>query len=138
MLTTSAVRADRVPSHKTVIPRDPGVRGDITVPYTTNGYTTLGVYQGVAPRIYATPIVEDLKQPQTRPVFNLIFYGATQSFGDGNEGCTCSSTPVAVASFGTGLSSASGSSTRRIFCTSSSRLPRFFAAASLGPSITSG
>jgi hypothetical protein len=86
LLTTGAVWADRVPSHKTVIPRDPGVRGDITVPYTTNGYTTLGVYQGVAPRIYATPIVEDLKQPQARPVFNLIFYGATQSFGDGNEG----------------------------------------------------
>ena len=66
LLTTGPVRADRVPSHKTVIPRDPGVRGDITVPYTTNGYTTLGVYQGVAPRIYATPIGSDLNQPQDR------------------------------------------------------------------------
>ena len=85
-LTADAVRADRVPSQKTVVPRDPGTRGDITVPYLTNGYTALGVYQGVAPRIYASPVVNDPNAPQARPVFNLIFYGATQAFGDKNEG----------------------------------------------------
>lgn len=94
LLMTGAAQADRVPSHKTVIPRDPGGRGDITVPYTTNGFTTLGVYQGVSPRIYATPIVEDLAQPATRPVFNLIFYGATRSIGDGNDGAVSRPKPI--------------------------------------------
>ena len=84
--TAGAVRADRVPSHKTVIPADPGTRGDITVPYMTNGLTTLGVYQGVAPRIYASPILGDPNNPQARPVFNLPFYGATRSIGDQNDG----------------------------------------------------
>ena len=95
LLTAAAAQADRVPSHKTVIPRDPGVRGDITVPYLTNSNSALGVYQGVAPRIYATPIVNDPAAPQARPVYNLIFYGGTQSFGDGNEGAV--SRPKAVA-----------------------------------------
>jgi hypothetical protein len=95
LLTTAAVRADRVPSQKTVILPDPGMRGDITVPYTTNGYTTLGVYQGVAPRIYASPIVGDLKNPQARPVYNLIFYGATRAFGDESDGAV--SRPKTVA-----------------------------------------
>jgi hypothetical protein len=86
LLTANAGRADRVPSQKAVEPRDPGVRGDITVPYLTNGSTALGVYQGVAPRIYASPIVSDPKNPQARPVFNLIFYGATRALGDKSDG----------------------------------------------------
>ena len=56
------------------------------MPYLTNGFTTLGVYQGVAPRVYASPIMNDLNQPQDRPVFNFDFYGATRSLGDGNDG----------------------------------------------------
>ena len=95
LLTTTAVRADRVPSQKTVIPRDPGARGDITVPYLTNSYSTLGVYQGVAPRIYSSPIVNDPRSPQARPVFNLIFYGATRDIGDASDGAV--SRPKAVA-----------------------------------------
>ena len=94
-LTAAAAQADRVPSHKTVIPRDPGVRGDITVPYLTNGNSALGVYQGVAPRIYASPVLDDPAAPQARPVFNLIFYGASQGFGDKSEGAV--SRPKAVA-----------------------------------------
>jgi hypothetical protein len=89
LLTANGVaRADRVPSQKAVLPPSPGSRIDITVPYTTNGYSTLGVYNGVAPRIYASPIVVDPVNPQTKPVFNLIFYGSVQSFGDRSNGAT--------------------------------------------------
>lgn len=95
LLAAGGALADRVPSQKTVIPRDPGVRGDITVPYLTNGYTALGVWQGVAPRVYATPIVNDPTNPNARPVYNLPFYGATEAFGSSNEGAV--SRPKAVA-----------------------------------------
>lgn len=94
LLTTTAIHADRVPSQKAVLPRDPGVRGDITVPYLNNGFTTLGVYQGVAPRIYAAPDVNDLKSSQVRPVFNLPFYGATKSFGDRSDGAVSMPKPI--------------------------------------------
>jgi hypothetical protein len=30
--------------------------------------------------------VEDVKNPQARPVYNLIFYGSVQSFGDKSNG----------------------------------------------------
>jgi hypothetical protein len=88
VLTAGTANADRVPSTKTVIPRQPGARGDITVPYTTNGFTTLGVYQGVSPRIIVSPNVEDRENPQSKPVFNLPFWGAVQSFGSLNNGAT--------------------------------------------------
>lgn len=78
--------ADRVPSRKSEGLRDPGTRGDITVPYTTNGYSTLGVWQGVAPRIYSSPDVEDREYPDTRRVYNLPFWGGVQSFGDRSNG----------------------------------------------------
>jgi hypothetical protein len=93
LVTASAVRADRVPSEKAVLPRDPGARGDITVPYLNNGFTTLGVYQGVAPLVYASPTVYDPKNPQIRPVFNLPFYGATRSFGDLSDGAVSKPKP---------------------------------------------
>jgi len=92
-MTANVVHADRVPSQKTVLPRDPGVRGDITVPYLNNGFTTLGVYQGVAPLVYASPTVYDRKNPQIRPVFNLPFYGATRSFGDISDGAVSKPKP---------------------------------------------
>jgi hypothetical protein len=81
-------RADRVPSSKTVVTPNPGSRVDITVPYLTNGNTTLGVWNGVAPRVYSSPIVDDPKNPQAKPVFNLIFYGSSQAFGDKSNGAT--------------------------------------------------
>jgi hypothetical protein len=95
LLTAGAAWADRVPSQKTVVPRDPGTRGDITVPYLTNGYTALGVWQGVAPRVYATPITNDPTNPNARPVYNLQFYGATEAFGDRTEGAVSRPKPSA-------------------------------------------
>jgi hypothetical protein len=57
LLIAGGASADRVPSQKVLSTRNPGVRGDMTVPYTTNGYSTLGVYQGVYPYIYSAPEV---------------------------------------------------------------------------------
>jgi hypothetical protein len=96
LLTANAVRADRVPSEKAVMPRDPGVRGDITVPYLTNGFNTLGVYQGVAPRVYSSPTVYDPRNPNIRPVFNLPFYGATHSFGGISDGAVSKPKPLVL------------------------------------------
>ena len=93
LLTAAACRADRVPSQKVEIPRDPGVRPVVAVPVTTNGFGNLGVYQGIAVRIYATPVVDDPKNPQARPVYNLPFYGGSQAFGS-SEGVV--SRPKAV------------------------------------------
>jgi hypothetical protein len=39
-----------------------------------------------APRVYASQNVDDPKNPGVKPVFNLPFYGAVQSFGDASEG----------------------------------------------------
>jgi hypothetical protein len=87
LLWGASARADRVPSSKTVIAPSSGARVDITVPYLTTGRSTLGAYS-VAPKIYATPNVQDTRNPGVKPVFNLIFYGSAQSFGDGNNGAT--------------------------------------------------
>jgi hypothetical protein len=87
LIFTAAAWADRVPSSK--VPSPPpatGIKPDIFVPYTTNGYSTLGVTQGVAPKIYASPVVDDPKNPQAKPVFNLVFWGGVQSFGDRSNG----------------------------------------------------
>jgi hypothetical protein len=81
-------RADRVPSSKVVTPPNTGSRVDISVPYLTNGRSNVGVYNGVAPRVYGSPIVDDPRNPQAKPVFNLIFYGSAQSFGDKSDGAT--------------------------------------------------
>jgi hypothetical protein len=62
-----------------------GSRVDITVPYLTTGNSAF-MAGSVAPRIYSSPIVDDPANPQARPVFNLIFYGAKQSFGDKSNG----------------------------------------------------
>jgi hypothetical protein len=86
VLVATSARADRVPSSKAYYPTFPGVRPQIDVPYTTNGNSTLGVYQGVGPRIYNSPTVQDVGNPGVKPVFNLIFYGSAQSFGDKSNG----------------------------------------------------
>src|SRR4051794_12425915 len=80
--------ADRIPSRKTVMPKSTGTRVDITVPYLTNGFSNLGVYQGVAPAIYSSPNVEDRRDPAIKRVYNLPFWGGVQSFGDRSEGAT--------------------------------------------------
>jgi hypothetical protein len=86
LLAVGQARAERVPSTKTVILPNPGARGDLTVPYTTNGRTTLGVYNGVGPYIYGSPVLPDPANPQGRPVFNLPFYGGGQAFGTLSNG----------------------------------------------------
>ena len=86
MAVAGAAEAGRVPSRKAEGQRDPGVRGDITVPYTTNGYTALGVYQGVGPAIYAAPTVSDTKNAGVLPVFNLIYYGSSTGVSSYNPG----------------------------------------------------
>ena len=80
--------AGRVPSRKTVLPSAAGPRGDITVPYWTNGRSTLGVANGVGPIIYARPQLGSPTQPVGQPVFNLPFYGSRLGASSGIIGAT--------------------------------------------------
>jgi hypothetical protein len=89
----AVARADRTPMTRTSGQRSTGARSDITVPYTTNGYSAFGAYS-VGPRIYASPTVADPNSPQAKPVYNLPFYGAVQGFGDKSNGATPRSTPL--------------------------------------------
>jgi hypothetical protein len=80
---TSTAHAGRIPTTRTDGQKSSGARVDQTVPYTTNGKSAFGV--PVGPRIYDSPTVEN-KTAATKPVYNLIFYGAVQSFGDKSNG----------------------------------------------------
>src|SRR6516162_2288416 len=87
LATASAARADRVPSSR--VPSPPpatGTRPDIMVPYTTNGYSTLGAWHMVGPKIYSSPVVDDVRSPGSKPVFNLPFWGGVMDFGDRSNG----------------------------------------------------
>ncbi len=86
LLLPAPARADRIRSGKVTNQPSSGARNDITVPYGTNGRSTLGVYQGVAPRIYSSPVADNPSEPQAKPVFNLPFYGAVQGFGGQSNG----------------------------------------------------
>jgi hypothetical protein len=86
LLLAAPARADRVTSSKVQQPPQLGTRPNIFVPYVTNTNGMLGVYQGVSPRIYKSPIVDDPQNPQARPVYNLPFYGGVQAFGDRSDG----------------------------------------------------
>jgi hypothetical protein len=88
LIIAGTAHADRVPSRRAIGQKSTGARIDISVPYTTNGRSAFGVYQGVSPRIYASPIVDDPAHPQSKPVYNLIFWGSVQSFGDKSNGAT--------------------------------------------------
>jgi hypothetical protein len=81
-----SAEANRVPSRKSEGQRSPGARGDVTVPYLTNGRSTLGVATGVSPIIYANPTVSDVKNADVLPVFNLIYYGSSQAISATNPG----------------------------------------------------
>jgi hypothetical protein len=81
VLLASAAWADRTPSTRIGNTRDPGTRGDITVPYLTTGYSAFGAYS-VAPRIFAVQDTDDPRNPGARPAFNLPFYGARMGYGD--------------------------------------------------------
>jgi hypothetical protein len=81
----ASASAARVPTTRTEGEKSSGSRTDITVPYLTTGGSAF-MPGAVAPRIYSSPIVDDPSAPQTRPVYNLIFYGGKQSFGDRSNG----------------------------------------------------
>jgi hypothetical protein len=83
----ATARADRVPMTRSSGQSSTGARRDISVPYLTTGNTAFGAYS-VAPRVYASPIMDDPAHPQAKPVYNLPFYGAVQSFGSQSEGAT--------------------------------------------------
>lgn len=88
LVAAAAAEAGRVPITRTAGQKSTGARIDETVPYTTNGNTTFGVFSGVSPKIYSSPIVDDPKFPQSKPVYNLQFWGATRSFGGKSDGAT--------------------------------------------------
>ena len=79
--------AGRVPVTRSEGYRNNGTRADITVPYLTTGRSTF-MSGYVQPRIYSSPILDDPRYPGVKPVFNLIFYGARQSFGDRSNGAS--------------------------------------------------
>jgi hypothetical protein len=93
LLGTAAARAERVPMTRTSGQRDSGARPDKTVPYLTNGDSGFGAYK-VAPRVYASPTVDDPANPQARPVYNLPFYGSVQGFGDKSNGAVPRDGPI--------------------------------------------
>lgn len=88
LLAANSGRAERVPSTKVISQPNPGARGDITVPYMTNGRTTLGVYNGAAPKLYSSPGVDDKNTPGASRTYNIIFYGSKQGFGTMSNGAT--------------------------------------------------
>ena len=78
---SSSADAARVPSAKADRTNNYGAKPDITVPYLTNGSSTLGVAQGVSAIIAPSPGLGGDKGDTQRPVFNLIFYGSQKSAG---------------------------------------------------------
>ncbi len=94
LLAGSAVaRAERVPITRTSGQKSNGARTDITVPYLTTGNSAF-MGNSVAPKIYASPSVDDPAHPQVKPVYNLIFYGSVQGFGDKSNGATPRTAPL--------------------------------------------
>ena len=77
--STSHADAGRVPSIKADRTNNSGAAGDITVPYLTNGRSTLGVASGVSAIIYPSAGLGGPKGDTERPVFNLIFYGSQKA-----------------------------------------------------------
>jgi hypothetical protein len=82
---TSVASAERTSTARTQGMRSSGTRVDMSVPYLTTGNSTF-MSGYVAPRIYSSPIVDDPANPQARPVYNLLFYGGRQAFGDKSNG----------------------------------------------------
>src|SRR5262245_24122796 len=80
-LVAGQAAADRTPTVRERGQKSTGARTDITVPYLNNGGDTFN-WRFVAPRIYSSPVVDEPHFPVAKPVFNLIFYGSKQNFGD--------------------------------------------------------
>lgn len=104
MLLAGQALADRTPSVRSQGQRYHGTRTDITVPFLTSGpsafvttpldqrkseevadviltpQNNFGAYR-VSPRIYSSPLADDLTKPSARPVYNIPFYGARMGYG---------------------------------------------------------
>lgn len=93
LLMTVAARAERTPMTRTPGQRTQGMGPSPVVPYLTTGRQAFGAYS-VAPRIYSSPIVDDPKNPQARPVYNLQFYGSARHFGDRSDGAGSRQRPL--------------------------------------------
>lgn len=88
LLTVStSARAERVLSRKTQIVPSSGARVDIFTPHLTNGRSTLGVWNGVAPIIVQHPGLGTENDAQLRPVYNLFYYGAAKAPNSSFMGC---------------------------------------------------
>lgn len=85
--------AGRIAMVRTDGQRNHGVRPDQAVPYLTNSDSGFGAYS-VGPMVKSSPIVDDPKHPQARPVYTIIFYGGVQSFGGKSNGAVERTTPV--------------------------------------------
>jgi hypothetical protein len=82
ILSAAPVRAERTSGTRMPTVLNNGARGDITVPYMITGRSTMMVNGYSAPNYYATPIVDDTRNPGVRPVYNVYsFYGATKTHG---------------------------------------------------------
>jgi hypothetical protein len=92
-LLAGAARADRVPSSKVEVQPQHGVRPDIRVPYLTDGPGNLIINRRVEPFVYGSPIVDDRANPQSRPVYNLPFYGAKMQYGGYQNGAADRTNP---------------------------------------------
>jgi hypothetical protein len=87
LATADFCQAGRTPTVRTPGTRSTWPKSDIRVPYLTTGSSAfMSTY--VAPRIYASPIVDAPHYPEAKPVFNLIFYGSREAFGDRSNGAT--------------------------------------------------
>lgn len=80
LLVTNIAEAGRTPIVRVPTIRARGVRPNIAVPYLTNRRSTFGVYNGVAPRIYSAPVVNNPRNPGARPTYNIPFYGGKMGF----------------------------------------------------------
>jgi hypothetical protein len=86
LVSAGLADAGRVASTRVETYPSTGAHIDITVPYTTDGRSTFMGPNGVAPRITSGPGLGTVNDAQVRPVFNLPFYGASQSFNSGSVG----------------------------------------------------
>lgn len=84
-LGNGVARAERTSTARTSGQHSTGARADLTVPYLTTGNQAF-MPGSAAPRIYASPTVDDPRNPGAKPVYNLPFYGAVQGYGDASNG----------------------------------------------------
>jgi hypothetical protein len=78
--------AGRTPSVRTEGQRNPGVRGDQSVPYLTTGNSAFMTTTYVAPKVMESPQLSDPRLPAVQPTYNLQFWGGVEGIGDNFNG----------------------------------------------------